>query len=343
MSRVRPIVLLLLVVAAPAEATKHAAKHHEHHKHHKTTKETPDEAAKNTPEETSPAPAAKQSAVREDDVKARPSASDEEASTSSGVGLRVDVTSETPPTVSTPKTVGSPARVRRNRPPLLDLSLGAAGMYRSITYADDLFGAMTGFSVPFAPTLQIRAELFPGARATRSALSWFGLLASFEYAFLAPTPDESGARHATNAFAAELQPRLRVPLSRLELTVGAGAELRTFVVAGVASASAHDWSVLPTLAVRWQIIPPIAVRAEASYLYVLNAGELSTLFPHLLCQGIDVQGGVDLHIAWKLGARLGLQYRRYFFDARSVPGDTRIVGGGLDQSLIASFKLAIRI
>ena len=194
---------------------------------------------------------------------------------------------------------------------LVDASLFFAGLNRQLTYRDDLFSSLTGYRVPFAPTLGARVQVFPGRW-------WVGLQGRFEYTFTNATPTSAG-RSVTNAYTGQAQLLLRIPVRHADLFIAAGADVRVFNVANVSSASARYWSAVAGIGARVQILSRLALRAELAYLYVLNA---PALFPRALTQAIDASVAVEVWLVWKLDVRLAVDYRRYFMSMRSQPGDS---------------------
>jgi hypothetical protein len=93
----------------------------------------------------------------------------------------------------------------------------------------------------------------------------------------------------------------------------------------------------------------ISLRLSGGYRVVLNSAgpQISDpnngLFPHLTVAGADAQivGGYKVNDL--LEARLGVEWRRYWFNMHSQMTDQVIAGGMVDQSFAVTARIAITI
>ena len=95
-------------------------------------------------------------------------------------------------------------------------------------------------------------------------------------------------------------------------------------------------------------VPPLAsgvsVAASGGYRYVLSPGDIkTTYFPHLNVGGVEANLYGGYALASVIEARVGFDYRRYFYTMHSRNGDNFIVGGAIDQTYAGSLSLAITL
>jgi len=64
---------------------------------------------------------------------------------------------------------------------------------------------------------------------------------------------------------------------------------------------------------------------------VLSAGAVADRFPHASVGGVEAAAGGAFRIRPGLEARATVSYRRFFYAANPVPGDTFVAGGAVDE------------
>lgn len=233
---------------------------------------------------------------------------------------------------------------------LLDASIGAASLLRLLDYSDDLFGALREYRLPLSALGALRVEAWPAARMG-GALSHFGLTASAEQSFLLKSGTKGGPSFSTNAQRITLGLAGRLPVQRAEVTLGAAYGWQDFSISGEGDPARPE---IPNVTYRFlragaglrlDVKPRVALLASAAYLHVLDSGQIATsdYFPRLTVAGVEAGAGA----AWQFSApwevRVGVDYRRYFFSMHPEPGDRLIAGGALDNYVVATAALGLRL
>jgi hypothetical protein len=233
---------------------------------------------------------------------------------------------------------------------LLDASIGAASLLRLLNYSDDLFGALREYRLPLSALGALRVEAWPAARRG-GTLSYFGLTASAEQSFLLKSGTQGGPSFSTNAQRITLGLVGRMPVQRAEVTLGAAYGWQDFSISGEGDPARPD---IPNVTYRFlragaglrlDVKPQVALLASAAYLHVLDSGQIATsdYFPRLTVAGVEAGVGAAWQFFSPWEVRLGVDYRRYFFTMHPEPGDRLIAGGALDNYVVATAALGLRL
>ena len=96
---------------------------------------------------------------------------------------------------------------------------------------------------------------------------------------------------------------------------------------------------------RMDVKPRVALLASAAYLHVLDSGQIATpaYFPRLTVAGVEAGLGAAWQFSSPWEARVGVDYRRYFFSMNPEPGDRLVAGGALDNYVVATAALGLRL
>jgi hypothetical protein len=265
---------------------------------------------------------------------------------------------ESKPADSKPAPTSTVA-ARSSRPPpsssqegavLLDASIGAASLLRLLDYSDDLFGALREYRLPLSALGALRVEAWPAAREG-GALSHFGLSASAEQSFLLKSGRQGGPSFSTNAQRITFGLVGRLPVQRAEVTLGAAYGWQDFSISGEGDPARPD---IPNVTYRFlragaglrlELKPRVALLASAAYLHVLDSGQIATsdYFPRLTVAGVEAGVGAAWQFSSPWEVRVGVDYRRYFFNMHPEPGDRLIAGGALDNYVVATAALGVRL
>lgn len=233
---------------------------------------------------------------------------------------------------------------------LLDASIGAASLLRLLDYSDDLFGALREYRLPLSALGALRVEAWPAARRG-GTLSYFGLTASAEQSFLLKSGTQGGPSFSTNSQRITLGLAGRLPVRRAEVTLGAAYGWQDFSISGEGDPARPD---IPNVTyhflrvgagLRLDIKPRLALLASAAYLHVLDSGQIATsdYFPRLTVAGVEAGVGAAWQFSSPWELRFGVDYRRYFFNMHPEPGDRLIAGGALDNYVVATAALGVRL
>jgi len=234
--------------------------------------------------------------------------------------------------------------------PVFELAVGGGTLTRNLTYSQDLFGSLGGYTLGAGATVSGSLGLYPGAAWTSGFLANLGVVATASHTLGAGSQGSSGENYPTlgDSWLAAL--RVRVPFDGFELgaRVGYGQqELRFGVVPGSAAPPVPNYSygfIPGLLDVRVDLGRTVALAGNGGYLFVTSDGiAQSGYFPRATVGGI--QAGLTLIIAIyrPVELRLGADYQRFFLAMNSKPGDANVAGGAVDQYLESTLALAISI
>jgi hypothetical protein len=228
--------------------------------------------------------------------------------------------------------------------PLLEVSVGAGTIGRTLTFADNL-AAAPGYSLPAASTLGGELVVFPGARQG-GWLGMVGLAGAWESTIAASTADRDGQpSHPTRHQAYSLGARGRLPFERATLVAGLDLGQQRFEVdlPGATLSPAVRYRFLrPSLGGRLAI-DDFALTLSAAYLQVLSADLGGAVFPRAEVRGFELGARLGYDIADELAVELRLDFRRFAHAMNARPGDSMLVGGAVDDYLAAALRLSYRV
>ena len=228
--------------------------------------------------------------------------------------------------------------------PLLEVSVGAGTIGRTLTFADNL-AAAPGYSLPAASTLGGELVVFPGARLG-GWTGMVGLAGAWESTIAASTASRDGhASHPTRHIAYGLGARGRLPFERATLLAGQDLGQQRFDVdlPGATLSPAVRYRFLrPSLGGRLAI-DDFALTLSAAYLQVLSADLGGTVFPRAQVRGFELGARLGYDIADELAVELRLDFRRFAHAMNARPGDAMLVGGAVDDYLAAALRLSYRV
>ena len=232
---------------------------------------------------------------------------------------------------------------KKDRPAAVDIEFDFVFVHRSLSWNEDLIGNLRDYTLAFGPGIQTKFQYFPGAHFTSGIGAQFGIDFEWQRLFDFDSTRDDGLRFPTEAQQFLVGLRWRYPAGRWEPTIIAdyGVHKFEFGVAGPPTTPAG----IP--GVKYDFVRAGAgfrvgagkdenfiVVFNGAYRYLLSAGgiESAQWFPEAKGNGIDalLMFGYGLPKGFEL--RLGLEYRRYWFDLNPVPPDPPYVAGGaLDQ------------
>ena len=241
------------------------------------------------------------------------------------------------------------ARAAAQERPLVDVAAGVGGVSRHLSYHQDVFGRFAPYDLTIAPSLLVRAELYPLAATDLTVLRDLGLVASGEFVLGLSSQGADGRARDTSFWSADAGLRYRVVYGDGELGLSARWMLQRFVVGG---GSAGDAALVP--AISYQSLRPgvdlqhrLNARARLllgfGWLFVFDAGELTErYFPRATIHAADATVGAAFAVTGALELRVVLGARRYFYDMRVEPGDVYLAGGAVDHVFTGSLTAAWR-
>jgi len=232
----------------------------------------------------------------------------------------------------------------------LDLSVGGQAFSRSLTYHQQIQPAsLREYQPPLLGDLVVALQYYPGAQFSQGFVTNLGLEVNVEQgiSLTSQTPDK--VQYPTTVHDYNGGVRVRIPLESLTpfLTVGYGDH--AFKLGGAQRAQL----VLPDVEYKYvravvgaqvPIASGVSLAASGGYRYVLSPGQIKDVyFPQLNVGGIEAKLYVGYALTSMIEARVGFDYRRYFYTFHSQPMATYIVGGGIDQTYAGSLSLAITL
>ncbi len=236
------------------------------------------------------------------------------------------------------------------RYPGIDVFVGARIFTRTMSWDGDSMQAMRPYDLSAAPALRLGIELFPGALTDSRVARLFGVVAHYETAIALSTVDARGRNYdtATSSLFAGLKVRAPFETERHELALVVGYRRQSFTVRGEGDAPVNGApdlgysSVQVGLSSRWALSRRVALTLDASYLAVLETGQLAEVFPHVSSFGLDVLAGLAVGIAAGVEVRAGADFRSYFHSFNPEAGDRYDLTGATDQQLAGWLAVAFR-
>ncbi len=259
---------------------------------------------------------------------------------------------EPPPPAEKPKPPPPAAADDSESPQALNLGVGMKWASRRLFYTDDIFKALSKYSLPVGPSIQAELDVFPAAFFTKGVPAHIGLSLGFSYMLGVSSVASDGSRYSTSALRFRAALMGRIPFGPLELRPHFGWSLQNFNIANGAAGAAKpnipnvSYSNLRAgLGVKVNLIGPLAVNFGFAYQAPLSVGEISSTryFPRLKAGGLDANGGISLSFFKRVELRLGVEYIRYWYSMNPEPGDQSVAGGALDDSFGGGFILAFTL
>lgn len=226
----------------------------------------------------------------------------------------------------------------------LELTLGARGFSRNLTYEDAIPATFPEYSLGAAPAAFLAGRFYPLAEAPSAILQNLALIAGYEQGIAIKSRVPTGEELESSARSYYGGLRERVLLGAHELGVSASYGEHSFEVEGdEANPLVPDvkYSFLRVGVDAQFRIQKVVFGLHIGRRFVLGTGqfEASDWFPHLNAGGLDAGafGGVALSPRFDLLA--GFDMHRYFLDLNPQATDAIVTsgrgaaGGALDQYL----------
>lgn len=225
---------------------------------------------------------------------------------------------------------------------------GFAVVNRSFTYSDDIFGALAPYELPVAPVVTLGVEWFPGGHWDLGLLSGLSVHAEGEVGLGLETVAGNGTAHATELWALGAGVRYRLRIDEVELMVDGGYRGYAFAIhegndgeprPDVPNVEIHALRVGG--GVRWDIGSGLFFSGGGAYLAPLAAGEIASedWFPRASVGGVEADAAFGIAID-DIELRAVFAMRRFFYAMNPEPGDARVAGGAVDQSLSGALELS---
>lgn len=260
---------------------------------------------------------------------------------------RPALTSDVAPTVAAPAPVidGDEAAAV-----IFEAAFGGGTLTRQLSYHQDLFGSLGGYTLRAGAQLSGSVAFYPLALWTNNFLQNLGLVAEFGHTVGVTSVLDSGAAYPTlgDRWLAGL--RVRWPLAWLELGLGAAYGHQEFLL-GVPPGSVPPpvpndsyGFVDGRIDARVALGSVVSLLANGGYLLVIENGVVhSGYFPHASTAGVEAGLAVAATLFDPVELRLGASYQDYFSSINPATSDPHIAGGATDQYLAGTLSVVARI
>ncbi len=235
----------------------------------------------------------------------------------------------------------------------LDASIGPRVFSRSLSYTDNIFNSVRGYSVFPAFAIDAGLTWFPGAHFTDTFWAHIGLTGSFTTSIgLNSSVEGTDVEFPTTAKAYSIGAIGRLPLGALTLTASGSYGSQSFEIE-------HGNALTPKPAdipnvdykymrlgvgMRWEVDDHWSVLGGLGYRFVLSAGELEDdFFPRMSAGALDMDIGAAYRLIGGFELRLILDMQRYFMSMNPEVGDPYVAGGAVDQWFGATLAAAYRL
>jgi hypothetical protein len=233
--------------------------------------------------------------------------------------------------------------------PFVDVAAGLGGVSRHLSYHQDVFGRFAPYDLNVAPSLLVRAELYPLASTNLTGLRDLGVVAGGEFVLGVTSQGADGRDRDTSFWSADAGLRYRIVYGSGEVGVSARWMIQRFVIgpgspsnAAIVPAISYQ-SVRPGVDLQHRLSARWRLMAGFGWLFVLDAGELTErYFPRATIHAADATVGAAVAVTGALELRVVLGARRYFHDMQVEPGDAYLAGGAVDQVFTGSLTAAWR-
>ncbi len=241
------------------------------------------------------------------------------------------------------KAAAKKKRLKKDRPAAVDIEFDFIFVHRNLSWNEDQVGNLRDYTLAFGPGIQTKFQYFPGAHFTSGIGAQFGIDFEWQWLFDFDSTRDDGISFPTEAQQFLVGARWRYPTGRWEPTIIANYGIHKFEF-GV---SAPPVTTAGIPGVKYEFVRAGAgfrvaagkdenfiVVVNGAYRYLLSAGGIQSTqwFPEANGHGMDALVMFAYGLPKGFEVRLGLDYRRYWFDLNPVPPDPPYVAGGaLDQ------------
>ena len=232
----------------------------------------------------------------------------------------------------------------------LDVELGGGVLNRSLTFNQNLTNNVFPYTLAAGPILVGSAVVYPLDPLVGGLVGNLGLEGGILEGVGISSNLESGRgslKSVVHDFAGGLRYRFPFAVADEAYVSGTvGEDAFTFSGANRTTLSVPDTIyhyVRPGVGLHLALVHGLSIRAAGGYRIVTNEGgpQISeTFFRHLAVAGADGDLTVGFALNENFEVRAGVEWRRYWYAMNSVPGDTYVAGGAVDQSFAFTARIA---
>jgi hypothetical protein len=243
--------------------------------------------------------------------------------------------------------------------PWFDFEVGIGGLNRALSYNQNvqLNGslALLPYTLGLGPIAVANVVAYPLDPVLGGAVGNIGAEVEIQQGFAISSTLSSGTSYSNVVHDFAGGARYRFPFAGSDdiyLSVTGGEDAFTFTGANRPSLPIPDTIyhyIRPGLGMHLLVGNAITVAVAGGYRAVLNSAgpQLSDpktgLFPHLTVAGADAELVGGYRLSEMFEARLGVEWRRYWYNMHSQPMDRAIAGGMVDQSFAVTARIALLI
>jgi hypothetical protein len=238
----------------------------------------------------------------------------------------------------------------------LDFEVGVGGLNRSLSYHQNVGSLiLLPYTLGLGPIAVANVVAYPLDPLFGGALGGLGAEMELQQGFAISSTLSGGTSYSNTVhdYAGGLRYRFAFARSNdLYLSFTGGEDAFTFSGANRPTLEIPDTIyhyIRPGLGMHVLLGGVVSLALDGGYRVVLNGGgpQLSDpqtgLFPHLTVAGADAQIVGGYRIGELLEARVGVEWRRYWFNMHSQMNDRAIAGGMVDQSFAITARIALII
>jgi hypothetical protein len=232
--------------------------------------------------------------------------------------------------------------------PVLELTLDAGALSRSLSYTQDIFGDLGGYALRAGPLIGGSLGFYPLAIVTRGFLGNIGLFGSAVHTVgVGSNLGSTNYPTLEDEWSAGLRVRIPLPPVELGVRVGYGGQEFRFGIpplSAMPSVPSYTYGLLSGVVDARISLGSFAILVDGGDLFVTSDGiAKSGYFPHATVNGVEAGLALALVVFDPVELRLGANYQRFFFAMHSRVGDTNVAGGAVDQYLESTLGFAVRI
>jgi hypothetical protein len=236
---------------------------------------------------------------------------------------------------------------KEERPAAVDIEIDFRLVHRDFGYEDDLRGDLRDYQLGVGPGVGTKFQYYPGAHFTGGVGAQFGIDFEWERLFDFDSTRADGATFPSESQQFLVGLRWRYPTGRWEpsAVVDYGVHSFRFGVSGPPVPGEDNTSGIPSVKYEFVRIGAgfrvgigkkerFIVAANAAFRGVFSVGGIGTAqwFPEAKANGMDAMLMLGYALPLGFEIRIGVDYRRYWFDLNPVPPDPPyLAGGALDQ------------
>jgi hypothetical protein len=233
----------------------------------------------------------------------------------------------------------------------IEATLGAAVLFRSLVWNQDLTPQLSSYSLSPGPEARIDLDLFPGAFATSGWPSNIGFVGAFGRSVGVTSQAGGGAALPTTSEDYLLGLKARLPLGSVVPYLTATFGGQSFAIHGqdnTTNVPGIDYRFFRAgLGTRVELSTMFSLDVGGGYLFVTEPGTgpgeigSAAFFPRGKAYAVDGDLAVAARITQLIALRVGVAARQYGLSFNAQKGDANIVGGAIDRYVVVGGGLAI--